>query len=538
MNARFWLLATLLLALLHATASQAADASAVQNWIEGELDSGALHAASVADIRGNQVDSRGFGNRSEDDPTPADGSSQFQIGSITKVYTHLLRLELEAKGVVGAEQTLGESIPEFKPRNPAVAGIALSALSTHTSGLPSQPANLDLGNTIDPYADYDADDLREALLQTRDRQKLGAHYAYSNFGVGTLGWVLGQADGEGYEAAVIRHVIEPLGLTRTALRPGENAIEASAGGKKVTAWRFDALAGAGALWGSVDDLARLVQAYLGTHPHRLRHDLTADLKVAIPQAGAFAVTDVWHVARAGKHPIYWHNGGTAGFHSFVGFRPDSGHGVAILTSGDADPTSVGLKSLGADGGAPPRVEIDKAILGQYQLTPELAVGVMEIDGVLVAQATGQPAFALHAAGDDWYAFGDIDASLHFLRSPTSAVIAMELAQGGRLQRAERIADTALATARREIALKPQSYDDYVGSYDFAPAITLVVKRSGNGIQAQLPGQPWFPVHARASDHFFYKVVDAELKFERDIDGKVTAVVLIQAGIEQRAKRQR
>lgn len=536
MNARFWQLATLLLALALAATPQSGDASAVNDWIERELASGTLQAASVADISGDQVESRGFGRCSADDPTPPDGSSQFQIGSITKVYTHLLLLELEASGTVGVDQTLGESIPGFKPRNPAVAEISLRALSTHTSGLPHQPANLDLGNTADPYADYDQDDLREALLQTRERQKLGAHYAYSNFGVGALGWVLGSVDGKGYESALTRHVIEPLGLTQTAFRPGANAIEATQGGKNVAAWRFDALAGAGALWGSVDDLARLVQAYLGAHPHRLRHDLARDLKIVVPEASAFAVTPVWHVARAGEHAIYWHNGGTAGFHSFVGFRPDTGHGVAILTSGDADPTAIGLKSLGAVSGAAPRVAIDEAILGQYQLSPELGVGVLKIDGVLVAQATGQPAFALHAAGDDWYAFGDIDASLHFLRDQ-GAVTGLELAQGGRLQRAERVADAALAAARQEIALDARTYDDYLGSYAFAPSVALTVKRSGSGIQAQLPGQPWLPVHARARDYFFYKAVDAELKFERDAAGKVTAVVLIQAGMEQRAARQ-
>ncbi len=53
----------------------------------------------------------------------------------------------------------------------------------------------------------------------------------------------------------------------------------------------------------------------------------------------------------------------------------------------------------------------------------------------------------------------------------------------------------------------------------------------------MTGQPWFPLHARARNRFFYKVVDAELEFQRDADGKINAVVLHQAGIEQRAQRQ-
>ncbi len=536
MNARAWQLSTLLLTLLPAALVQAAEPSPVDDWIKRELASGALHAASVADIRKGEVESRGYGRRSTDGTAPPDGSSQYQIGSITKVFTHLLRLELEANGTLSPGQTLGQSIPDFKPDNPDVAGITLRALSTHTSGLPRLPANLDLGNSVDPYAGYDAEDLREALLRTRAGQKLGTHYTYSNFGVGALGWVLGRADGGGYETALTRHVIAPLGLKRTVLQPGSNAVEATQGGKKVPAWRFDALAGAGALWGSVDDLALLLQVWLGAPSHPLRHDLADDLEIVVAQAGAFAVTPVWHVARAGEHAIYWHNGGTAGFHSFVGFRPDTGRGVAILTSGDADPTAIGLKSLGAAAATVTPVEIDAAILGQYQLSPQFGIGILKTDGVLVAQATGQPAFGLYAAGDDWYAYGDIDASVRFLRDQ-GAVTGLELVQGGVLQRAERVANAALSAARSEIALDPQAYDDCVGSYAFAPGMALQVRRRNGGIEAQLTGQPWFPVHARARDRYFYKVVDAELEFQRDADGKINAVVLHQAGIEQRAQRQ-
>ena len=53
---------------------------------------------------------------------------------------------------------------------------------------------------------------------------------------------------------------------------------------------------------------------------------------------------------------------------------------------------------------------------------------------------------------------------------------------------------------------------------------------------RLTGQPFFPVFARGDDVFFYKVVDAELHFERGEDDAVDAVVLHQGGIVQRAER--
>ena len=109
-------------------------------------------------------------------------------------------------------------------------------------------------------------------------------------------------------------------------------------------------------------------------------------------------------------------------------------------------------------------------------------------------------------------------------------------QNGVVQRARRSAETASAAARNEIELDAATLADYVGSYTFAPGAVLKVKLANGGLQAQLTGQPFLPIHARASDHFFYKVVDAELKFERDSAGQVEAVVLLQGGSRQRARK--
>jgi hypothetical protein len=275
--------------------------------------------------------------------------------------------------------------------------------------------------------------------------------------------------------------------------------------------------------------------------------LDADLSVQDVRAGAFEVTPVWHVARADGQPIYWHNGGTAGFWSFVGFRPDQQRGIAILVSGDADPTAAGLAALGHVAKQSAASSADAGLFGQYQLTEQFGIGVFEQGGALVAQATGQPPLAIHAVGDDWYAYGDVDASLRFLRRD-GEVVGLQLAQGGQVHPAQKVAEVAAVSAAKTtlddvasqsgVTLDAAQLDQYVGAFGFAPGIELSVRRSGEGIEAQLTGQSWIPVFARASDRFFYKVVEAELQFERDAAGKVMAVVLHQGGIEQRAARLR
>lgn len=532
-----WTITMSLICAFGAGVTAAAEPGVVDDWLRQHQQSGQIAAAALAEIRADQIHARGYGQRSPVDATMPNAQTQFQIGSITKVYTLLLLAELVEADIVRDTSTIGEWMPaSFRPRNPAVASITLRSLATHTSGLPRLPANLDLGNTVDPYAGYDQDALHAGLSQARDQQPLGRFYTYSNFAVGALGHLLGRADQRDYRQSLTARVITPMRLRNTAFEPGDNAAAAIVAGKPVPAWGFtDALAASGALWGSVEDLARLVQIYLGTHEHDLQHDLKRGLKIAVTDADGFEVTPIWHVARAGGEPIYWHNGGTAGFHSFVGFRPDQQRGMAILVSGDVSPTAIGLQALGHHDPETTAYAGDRSIFGQYQINERFGIGVFEHEGVLAAQASGQSPFAIHAVGDGWYSFGDIDSSVRFVRED-GAVVALELVQNGITQSAKRVADVATATTRREIAIDVTELDAYTGSYAFAPGVALTVRRSDDGIEAQLTGQPYFPVHARAPDRFFYKVVDAELQFERDAGGKVSAVILHQGGIEQRAPR--
>lgn len=523
----------------------AKESGMVDAWMLEQQQSGDLSAAVVADIRGAQIDARGFGRRAPDDARVPGAQTQFQIGSITKVFTNLLLAEMSAAGLVTPSTTLGELLPaSFVPRNPSVVSINLLALATHSSGLPRLPANLDPRNTVDPYAAYDEEALLAGLGAARDKQPLGSFYTYSNFGQGALGYLLGRADGAGYRQALQQRVLGPLGLQHTGFAAGNDVATATVEGVPLIPWTFpDAMAGIGALWGSAEDLAHLVQVYLGVRPHRLQHDLLADLEVVMPNAGEFAVTPVWHVARGDGQPIFWHNGGTGGFRSFVGFRPDQQRGIAILVTGDADPTAIGLAALGHVARRSASQALDSRLFGQYQLGEQFGIRVYERDGALVAQATGQPALVIHAVDEAWYAYGDVDASLRFERSEDGAeVVALELAQGGKLHRAARVAGVAAAEGQRDAVPHAASAPgaaplaDYVGRFGFAPGVELRVRRKGQRIEAQLSGQSWFPVFARGADRFFYKVVDAELQFERDADGRVAAVVLHQGGIEQRAAR--
>jgi D-alanyl-D-alanine-carboxypeptidase/D-alanyl-D-alanine-endopeptidase len=86
---------------------------------------------------------------------------------------------------------------------------------------------------------------------------------------------------------------------------------------------------------------------------------------------------------------------------------------------------------------------------------------------------------------------------------------------------------------KEIAFDAAASGDYIGKYQFNFGVLDVVLRSDH-LEAQLTGQAAFPIFASGKDKFFYKIVDAQLAFERDGSGKVIAVVLHQNGRDLRA----
>ncbi len=90
---------------------------------------------------------------------------------------------------------------------------------------------------------------------------------------------------------------------------------------------------------------------------------------------------------------------------------------------------------------------------------------------------------------------------------------------------------------RTIALDRKALDAYTGKYAFAPGVLLNVTRNDDHLRVQLTGQPAFRIYPESESRFYLRVVDAQLTFEKDKSGKVTAVVLHQNGRDQRAPRQ-
>ncbi|USQ95675.1 serine hydrolase [Caulobacter sp. RL271] len=91
-------------------------------------------------------------------------------------------------------------------------------------------------------------------------------------------------------------------------------------------------------------------------------------------------------------------------------------------------------------------------------------------------------------------------------------------------------------ARTAVPIAPAAFDKLAGRYALAPEAIMTIFRDGERMQAQLTGQPPVEIFAESPTAFFAKVVDAQLTFTVDAEGKATALTLHQNGQNTPAPR--
>lgn len=275
---------------------------------------------AIVEIAGETTTTGHAGKLRVDGPEVDEGTL-FEIGSITKVFTGILLSDAVLKGKAALDDPISKHLPaDLLSDDSPLQAVTLLDLTTHTSGLPRLPANLDRGgDTTDPYAHYDKERLYAYLkgFQLSDFKDRGKT-SYSNLGVGLLGHLLERMEGKPYEDIVKETIFEPLGMKDSFVqrKPGvipsdrENRFATGhSGGKEVPHWHFDVLAGAGAIVSSTRDLARFAQAYWsGKTPAELRAAMEL---AATPQRGEVGLG--WFIGGKGLN----HNGGTGGFRSEI-----------------------------------------------------------------------------------------------------------------------------------------------------------------------------------------------------------------------------
>jgi serine-type D-Ala-D-Ala carboxypeptidase/endopeptidase len=293
-----------------------------------------------------------YGGLAHGDERHLDGDTVFEIGSVGKVFTALLLADMAQRGEVALRDPVAKYLPpDVKVPQHGGRGITLLDLATHTSGLPRMPTNFAPRDPTNPYADYSVEQLYSFLSGYELTREIGAQYAYSNLGYGLLGNVLERRAGVNYEALVKSRIAVPLGLASTTMTLSSQLAAKLAVGhnevlQAVPNWDDRTLAGAGSLRSSANDLLTFLAAQLRKADAPLASAMTAMLAVRKPTGTPDLDIGLgWHISSQQGREFVWHNGGTGGYSSFVGFCPQARTGIVVLANSEIGVDDLALHIL-------------------------------------------------------------------------------------------------------------------------------------------------------------------------------------------------
>ena len=324
-------------------------------------------AAVCVTLGDRVVYARGFGWRDREARLPATPRTVFGLASLSKSFTALAALALEARGAWSLSDPVAEHLPGFGYPGIDPSEVTLEHLLSHTSGVPplraldfalrsdqrGDPSFVYVGRDTSADPDVSDAELLMAYLRRGERPPLappGEVVSYSNEGVALVGAAVARVAGRPFPEVLAELVLRPLGLHATTFDPvaarstGDHATlytRTPEGVVRAPVWsRAPAYLATGFLRSSVLDLSRYLRflaagdgAALGLPAGRLA-ELTRPRGWAAP-GGSYALG--WSVREHRGVTVVRHGGSLKGVASSQGFVPELGLGVAVLTNLDGAP---------------------------------------------------------------------------------------------------------------------------------------------------------------------------------------------------------
>lgn len=269
--------------------------------------------------------------------------SLFQIGSITKVYTATLVMQLVDEGKVDLDAPIQSYLPAVRFRDEgASARITVRHLLNHTSGVD--------GDFFGDFG-YGDDAIERYVAACRDLPQLfapGAMFSYCNAGFGVLGRLLEVMLGTTYHAVLSNRLVRRLGasspltlLPEIVMRRVAVGHDTDRSGGDPTVVRKWSLPHAGAPKGSTTcGTARDVVTFAKMHLEGGR-DILSEQSVAAMRERQIDVPSTrsgeawglgWYLDTWDAHDVFGHDGGTLGQRAYLRAVPDAGAAVALLTN--------------------------------------------------------------------------------------------------------------------------------------------------------------------------------------------------------------
>lgn len=295
----------------------------------------------------------------------------------------------------------------------------------------------------DPYADYTTELMYEFLNSHQLKHEVGSNQEYSNLAYGLLGHVLTLIDQKPYEEVINARVLKPLKMSNTFIdipKSKQNDLSNGHNGqlKKTKSWHLPALAGAGALKSTIEDMAKYLQANMNKLQLENEFELTQALTIK-NSPSATKISLAWVHNSSDNKDFLMHDGGTGGFRSFIGFDKQNKKGIVILANTVFDMNEIGYHYLNNSLDTIKLVTPTNTILssrqlkklnGQFELVPDFILSITSDKEQLYVQATGQQKLPLTAVSATEFVNNEVKVKIAFKVDNDNNALSLTMYQAG------------------------------------------------------------------------------------------------------------
>src|ERR1700722_13402651 len=269
--------------------------------------------------------------------------SVFQVGSITKLWTATMIMQLVDEGLLSLDTSATSTLPGVRLGTVDLADqVTVAHLLTHTSGIDGDIFT-DTGRGDDCVARY------VSLLDRASAAfEPGAAYSYCNSGWVVLGRMIEVLDDRSWDESLAERLCGPLELTQTVTLPEEAILYRAAaghrrGGARVRVWGLPRSFGpAGLITAAPHDLLTFARFHLdgGLAPDGKR--LLSEASVTAMQQPRTVIPDFaspgaaiglgWRVDRWDGRAIIGHDGDTVGQSAYLRMDPQARVAACLMTN--------------------------------------------------------------------------------------------------------------------------------------------------------------------------------------------------------------
>lgn len=508
-------------------------------------------AAVIIVDDGKTVFARGRGLADIAGRTPITPQTIFRLGSITKQFAAAVILQLADEGKLSLDDPLSKFVPSYPG---AAAGATVRQLLNHTAGVKSYTELPRFMLGTDSAKPHSTAQMIALFKDHPAPSKPGETFAYNNSGYVLVGAVIEAVTGKPWHQAVDERIARPLGLATVRYGVGEAGFarmakgytQGAAGPERARAIHMSVPHAAGALVGSVEDMAKWARALHGgkvvksaSYARMIAPTMMADGK-PVPYGFGLLQGKI-----RGREAI-GHNGGIFGFSTDSIYLPKEDLFVAVFANSDAPATATGvaLQRLTALALGDPYPSFTKVAVPPATLEPLLGTYVqaegkverrfLARNGKLFLHRLGAGESEVFAAGNDRFFFGPERLVWFQIRRDPKGAHVLEIHQAGEVEFDRAVRTGALPPEAPSAQVPRATLQTYVGSYATSFG-AFTVALTPDGLTGQLAGQQELPLRPTSQTDFSVVGVEARVVFHLE-KGVPTRLVIHQGGQEIVATR--